>query len=660
MILLKRFLSVRDGSQYRNRWEQSQRRSLRSGLRSGLPTLSGLRILRLVLLLLPVTAVLSATATLPFEAGLSSGAVRPPTAVLSSVLSSDALSSVFTSGNTLPGVDPAGAGSGDSTGSGSRGTREQALESFLLGTLRQSQGQYTEALAEFRRSIENDSTQAEVHLEMARTYVIVGKPDSALASARAAGRFGSEEADVFSIEGRSLINLGRPNDALEPLLRAHAMDPDNPSTVMNVLTLLYNQGKYEQALELISPSLRPSLELPGILQRRAVLLLRVGRKDEAARDLASVLRREPQFRDTETMLHRLAEEMGNPASLAPVFEEILEDQPSLERVRMHLCRILMTSDRWKDAEPHLEMLLRAHPEDAQIEMQLGMLLYRDERIAEALPHFQRAARQAPDEPEILRWLWRGVMLAGQPEEGLKTADALLASVPEDLEARTFRALSLKGLKREDEALALAESVFVKDPGRRDAGLLTALIYNERGNPRLASSRLREVLERYPDDREVRFQLGVSLEQSGDVDSALAEFDRLLLDVPDDPRALNYAGYMCIDRGIRLDQAMDRVRRAVELAPETSAFLDSYGWGFYRTGNSDRALEFLERAATLSPEEITILKHLGEVQEASGQRDQARATFQKALRLAPDDPEVRDWIQRLEKDSNSPEKQPPAR
>jgi tetratricopeptide (TPR) repeat protein len=520
-----------------------------------------------------------------------------------------------------------------------------ALEAFLLGTLRQSQGRYPEALREFRKAYEADSTQPDFPLELARTHFQAGQMDSALIWTRPAARLAPEAAEPLSLAGLCLIKLGRGNDAVETLRKAHVLDPADATVVMNLLSLLYNQSRFEEALGLVSPSLPPGLGIPAIYQRRAALEVRLGRREEALRDLAWVVRREPKLPEAESMLHRLCEEMGNPLSAAPLFEGILEDQPDLSRVRFHLCRILMTSDRWREAEPHLEILLRDTPADWQIHLQLGLLLFRDNRFEKAASEVQEAARLAPQEAEPLRWCWRVAMRLDRGEDALAASTRLLALAPDDLDARTFEALSLKRLSRNDDALAAAQSVLAADPRHRDAGLLVALILVEQGKHRAAAAQVRRSLETYPTDHDLRFQLGVALERAGAVDSSLAVFDQLIKEDPDDTRALNYAGYTCIDQGIRLKEAMKRIERALQLSPENPAFLDSYGWGWFRKGKKDKALKYLTRAAELAPGELAILKHLGQAQQAAGRPEEARVTFEKALQIEPDDTDLRRWLDR---------------
>ncbi len=84
--------------------------------------------------------------------------------------------------------------------------------------------------------------------------------------------------------------------------------------------------------------------------------------------------------------------------------------------------------------------------------------------------------------------------------------------------------------------------------------------------------------------------------------SLAEADlRKALELfPDQPQVLNYLGYSWVDQGIKLDDGMTMIRRAVEQRPDDGYIVDSLGWAYFRTGNMDEAVKNLERAVELRP------------------------------------------------------------
>ena len=87
--------------------------------------------------------------------------------------------------------------------------------------------------------------------------------------------------------------------------------------------------------------------------------------------------------------------------------------------------------------------------------------------------------------------------------------------------------------------------------------------------------------------------------------------------PHNATALNYLGYMLADRGLRLDEAIGLIKKAVALDPQNGAYLDSLGWAYYKQGNYDLAEENLRRASEKIGNDATIQDHLGELYFKTG-------------------------------------------
>jgi Flp pilus assembly protein TadD len=519
-------------------------------------------------------------------------------------------------------------------------TTPNALFFYFEGNNRAYSGNPGAAIRLYRKALALDTSQVAVRLALARAYAAREQPESTLYWAEEVRRRDPGQAEAHRLAGLGLVRLGRAAEAIESLRRAVDLDSSDTAAFMNLLFLLESSKRHEEALTLINTAEKDLAESPPLRVRRARLLVQTGRASEAVADLVSLVRVEPDFPEGEMVL-ALALSRGREALPgAADVEALLRDRPQLDRTRSALVGLYLVTEQYPAAQKHLELLAARDPGNPRILRDLGVLCFRQGKFGEAENRFEDLQKAAPGDTDAQRWLCRLAVMQGRPVDAVRLAGKVLARAPGDLDALLCQATALVILRRREEALLAAEAVLRVDPTHREAGLLAAAVLDDLGRPAEAVDRLRLLVADDPGDRDLLFAFGASLERAGEVDSSLAVFDRLLAANPDDDEVLNHAGYICIDRGIRVEAGLDRVRRALDRAPDKGAYLDSYGWGLFRLGRAEEALDWLRRAAEKSPREAEIRLHQGEVLEVLDRSDDARAAYREALRLRPGDQEIR--------------------
>ena len=133
------------------------------------------------------------------------------------------------------------------------------------------------------------------------------------------------------------------------------------------------------------------------------------------------------------------------------------------------------------------------------------------------------------------------------------------------------------------------------------------------------------------------------------------FRKVLSTDPRNAMALNYLGYMLADRGVRLDEALNLIKKAVQQEPQNGAYLDSLGWAYFKMGNYELAEESLHKAMDHIGNDPTVHDHMGEVYAKTGRLKLAAAQWERALeewnRSLPADVETTD-VARVQKQLES--------
>ncbi len=171
----------------------------------------------------------------------------------------------------------------------------------------------------------------------------------------------------------------------------------------------------------------------------------------------------------------------------------------------------------------------------------------------------------------------------------------------------------------------------------------------------AASAYREGLSHVKDERDrirLLFSLGATREQIGEMELSEKAFNQVLeLDSMNAP-ALNYLGYMLVDRDDRVPYAKELIRRALEINPNSGAYIDSYAWALFKEGDYQQAKDSLHRALDLIQADPTVFDHLGDVYQKLGVSDSAAVYWRRALEKDSDNETIKAKLQALPTESKA--------
>src|SRR5690606_6628433 len=151
---------------------------------------------------------------------------------------------------------------------------------------------------------------------------------------------------------------------------------------------------------------------------------------------------------------------------------------------------------------------------------------------------------------------------------------------------------------------------------------------------------------FPNNIQLLFQRSVLYTELDMLPEMERDLRRIMLLDPQNPVAYNSLGYYLADRTERHQEAYELIQRAVELAPNDPAIIDSLGWVQYRLGMYEEALANLERAYELFPDP-EVAAHLGEVLWAMGRKSAANRIWNEALETTPDSEFILNAMERLD-------------
>ena len=114
------------------------------------------------------------------------------------------------------------------------------------------------------------------------------------------------------------------------------------------------------------------------------------------------------------------------------------------------------------------------------------------------------------------------------------------------------------------------------------------------------------------------------------------YEKILKIDPENIQALNNYSYYLAERGEKLDLAEKMITIVINKEPESSTYLDTYGWIKYKNGEYKEALTILLKAIKLTPRPSSeMYEHLGDCYLKLNEHKSAIENWKKALDNAPE-------------------------
>lgn len=149
-----------------------------------------------------------------------------------------------------------------------------------------------------------------------------------------------------------------------------------------------------------------------------------------------------------------------------------------------------------------------------------------------------------------------------------------------------------------------------------------------------------------DNTGLLYELAMTAEKTGELDLMESLLRQVIRIDSGFHNAYNALGYSFADRNIRLSEAYDLIREALNLKPNDPFITDSMGWVEFRAGNVDEALRLLQSAFDTG-QDAEIAAHLGEVLWTKGQLQKARTVWEQGFKINPKNETLRETMKRFQ-------------
>lgn len=428
----------------------------------------------------------------------------------------------------------------------------------------------------------------------------------------------------------ALLKAGRTAESVDAIRRALAIEPENNQYLALLGEAIDAGGDSDVAINELQRMVVATPTNLAAISLLAHAQARSGKVDAAVATLrAAITARPGDTRELQQQRRRLVDDLAGVLADALRYDEAIATYEDQLKARGIKSDAPLTSDTDKDvARALLEHIINLQRQSGNLDAAL-VTAGRMRRMLGA------------NDPRADFYSVAVLREQGKRREALEAVRAARLKHPAVAEFLSLEAETLAELGQiEQGATLLRARITGKVEDDYPAYLSIANLYLQAGRGKEAVAAARKLLEVVPPDQpqlvtQALIMLASSQERAGDTKGAEESLRRILSKTPNDATALNNLGYFLAERGERLPEALDMIKRAVKSGPTNPNYLDSLGWVYFKLGQLDEAERYLNDAARRNTRSSTVQEHLGDLYQKRGQLEQARAAWRKALGLTTD-------------------------
>ncbi len=485
----------------------------------------------------------------------------------------------------------------------------EALAHFMDGQLYLNQGEYAMAVLEFQDALAQDSLEAVFHTSLGEAYWHLGKAEHAERHLLAAIKLDPEDSEAAEILGRQYIvrKLYPEAQAIYSRLWQEQQKLDFGFALANIAKV---QGNLEQANQVYDRIIELFPANRAALENSAQLA--IARQD-----------------------YLTAQE---------IFEQLVALDQTNPNYLQTLSDICIFNDRIELGIDYLQQLIALN-DDIELRLRLGQIYYENMQPQLALDVFNQLYSENERAPLVLYFLATINAEEGDLDVGEKYAREAIADYPD--EPRGYGNLALIELERKEvtAAVEVLNTALMAVPDNFTIFYLLGNSHQQLDEFETARDYLKKALQLSPESFHARQSLALIYDTLKDWVSSDSLYELLVKEYPEDWQTLNNYAYSLADRGVQLEKALEMSHKAIQSEPENSAYLDTYGWIFFKMGKYQKAQRYIRKSVDLDPGNMVVLEHLGDVLTRRNKLDEAQAVYRKALEIEPDNESLQAKINR---------------
>ncbi|NHZ86161.1 MAG: tetratricopeptide repeat protein [Planctomycetia bacterium] len=485
----------------------------------------------------------------------------------------------------------------------------EALEHIMDGQLYLDQGDFAMAIVELQEAQRMEPNVSSIYVLLAESYWNLNKPERSIEYLETAIEIDPKVMDAREALAEQYFRLQKFSKSERQYTILLELNPDNEDYLFALGDLAKIQRKYDQAIEYYKKAYEINNNTVLGLELAADLTHRLGKFNEAD-ELYQIL----------LMADSL--NVNYLSAYADVNVQLNKPEKAIELVKK---------------------IITIKGSSTESLIQIGVLYSDLEKYDEAIIVFQEIFQQDSINTTGLHFL--STLHRNNKEYAIAQsyADKMILAYPDNPQGFINSALIALDQEDNEKAINILSSVAADFPEEYSIHYLLGMSFNLTKNYKMSAVYLNNARQIAPNSRNTLHLLAIVNGNLNNWTISDEIYQQLIQTDSTDAQALNNYAYSLIERGDKIELSKEYSRKAIEIAPNQAAYLDTYGWILFSLGDTKEAYKYIEKSLEIDSENVEVLEHMGDILVKMKKKTHAKEFYEKALSL---DPENQQLIEKL--------------
>ena len=499
-------------------------------------------------------------------------------------------------------------------------------------------------IAIFQKNIASNPKVAKGHYELGLVYKYFNKLELALQCFKTATDLDSVMWEAYVECGETYSALGQTKMAIEQMKYAILANPGNKNPIVYIALadvyikenmMGYAQQQLNKAIDL-DPKSSEAYLLMG------KLFFRLSNFKMAMKNYQKAIEVNPNNADAHYQLAKTCQAMYRPDFAIIELEKAVASKPDFAEAYYDWGTLLLQMGDVEKAIPKLEYVLKINPNDAYTHYTLGTAYLKIEDYNTAKHHFKASTQINKTDAYTFYNLGICCINTKDNQGALNAFKQAMDLAPSDSQYAYQRYLVNMNIMDFEEAEKDIKKAIKAKPAEVDYRLKLVALYKRKKQYSNILDELNNYININPKVSSIYSEMGIAYSELGDTSVAKVSFEKALSLNPNDVRAIYGKGELLKASGIKLREAKEMFKRALEIDPKFLPALEDLGLMYFEEGDPDTGTKYFRSALdSASAEELNGVKvNYAGVLIKYGQADEGVKVFKNLINERPEDARLR--------------------